>query len=57
MSARVVLICFLLLDAPLRAIANAAPNVVTDWSTIVQGVIHNAAAPRSAGTSQILQRW
>ena len=54
MSARVVLICFLFLFAPLRAIANAAPNVVTDWATIVQGVIHNAAAPRSGGTSQIL---
>ena len=54
MSARVVLICFVLLLAPLRTLANAAPNVVTDWATIVQGVIHNAGAPRSAGTSQIL---
>ena len=54
MSPRVVLIFLLLLFAPLRAVANAAPNVVTDWTTIVQGVIHNAAAPRSAGTSQIL---
>lgn len=37
------------------AVASPAPNVVTDWAGIVQQAIHNPpAAPRSAGTSQIL---
>jgi hypothetical protein len=34
--------------------ASAAPNVVTEWAGIVQQAIHNAAAPRSGGTSEIL---
>lgn len=34
--------------------ASAAPNVVTEWAGIVQQAIHTAAAPRSAGTSEIL---
>jgi hypothetical protein len=34
--------------------ATAAPNVVTEWAGIVQQAIHTAAAPRSAGTSEIL---
>lgn len=36
------------------AIADPAPNVVTDWAQIAQQAIHNAGAPRSAGTSEIL---
>ena len=34
--------------------SSGAPNAVTDWAAIVQPAIHNAAAPRSAGTSQVL---
>ena len=53
MRVRSVLICFLLLAGPARASANM-PNVVTDWATIVQQSIHNATAPRSAGTAEVL---
>ena len=49
----VFLVVFLLAGA-LRASANPAPNAVTDWALIVQQSIHNAGAPRSAGTSEIL---
>lgn len=34
--------------------ASATPNVVIEWAGIVQQAIHSAAAPRSAGTSEIL---
>ena len=54
MSARLAVLCLVLLASPVRAFADAAPNVVTDWVAIVQHAIHNAAAPRSGGTSQIL---
>ena len=55
MSARTILLGVALLASPLRAAATTpAPNVVTDWSAIVQQSIHNATAPRSAGTSEIL---
>ena len=40
--------------APARAMAQGAPNAVTEWALVVQQAIHNASAPRSAGTSQIL---
>jgi hypothetical protein len=42
------------LAAPARAVADPAPNVVTEWAGIVQQAIHNASTPRSAGTSLIL---
>jgi hypothetical protein len=54
MKLRSVLLCFVLLAGALRASANTAPNAVTDWALIVQQSIHNAGAPRSAGTSEIL---
>jgi hypothetical protein len=55
MNARTFLVGFVLLLSPLRAHAAAAANVVTDWAAIVQQAIHNPpAAPRSAGTSEIL---
>jgi hypothetical protein len=54
MSMRLVLIGILLLAGPYRASADTAPNVVTYWATVVQQAIHNAGAPRSAGTSQML---
>ena len=54
MSARSMLLGLALLATPLRAAATPAPNVITDWSAIVQQAIHNAGAPRSAGSSQIL---
>ncbi|HTV01941.1 MAG TPA: vanadium-dependent haloperoxidase [Luteitalea sp.] len=54
MRTRSMLIGLAMLASPLRAAATPAPNVVTDWSAIVQQAIHNAGAPRSAGSSQIL---
>ena len=49
------LLIYLLFCAwPLAAAAQPAPNVVTQWAAIVQQSIHNAGAPRSAGSSQVL---
>jgi hypothetical protein len=42
------------LVSPARAIAGPAPNAVIEWAGIVQQAIHGPAAPRSAGTSEIL---
>jgi hypothetical protein len=53
-SIRSVLIALLLVTGPAHVSAADAPNAVTEWATIVQQYIHNATAPRSAGTSQIL---
>ena len=53
MSVRTVFICSLLLAGPVRASAQA-PNVVTDWSTIIQQAIHSPSAPRSAGSAEVL---
>jgi hypothetical protein len=36
------------------ATRSVAPNAVTDWAVIVQRTIHNPAAPRPPGSSQIL---
>jgi hypothetical protein len=44
----------LLLCGAVRASADTPPNVVIYWATVVQQSIHNASAPRSAGTSQVL---
>jgi hypothetical protein len=49
-----VLICLLTTALAPQASANPAHNVVTEWATHVQQSIHNAGAPRSAGTSQVL---
>jgi hypothetical protein len=58
MSVRSAAVCLFLLAGPLSAFANQpvdeAPNVVTDWAAIVQPAIHNANAPRSGGTAQVL---
>jgi hypothetical protein len=54
MFVRSLLIAIGVLAAPLGAAAQPAPNVVTQWATIVQQSIHNATAPRSAGTSEVL---
>ena len=54
MKLRSVLLCFFFLAGGLRASADPAPNAITDWALIVQQSIHNAGAPRSAGTSEIL---
>ena len=55
MNTRLIALLFcLLLAGPHRLWAGPAPNPVTDWATLVQSSIHNAAAPRSAGTSQVL---
>ena len=54
MASRVSLCLLALLACPLGAAAQPAPNVVTQWAEIVQQSIHNAGAPRSAGTSQVL---
>ena len=53
MRARQLLFCLLLLASPYRASAQT-PNSVIHWAGVVQQSIHNAAAPRSAGTSEIL---
>ena len=49
-----VLFSSVLLVSPVPAFADGTSNAATDWSVIVQQAIHNATAPRSAGTSQIL---
>jgi len=54
MRARQLLCGLLLFAAPYRASAQTQPNPVIHWANIVQQSIHNAAAPRSAGTSEIL---
>jgi hypothetical protein len=54
MSRHAVLLCFLLLAAPASSSASHGSNPVTDWAAIVQQAIHNAEAPRSPGTSQVL---
>ena len=52
MTLRALVLSALAVAGP--AHATAAPNVVTEWAGIVQQAIHTAAAPRSAGTSEIL---
>jgi hypothetical protein len=37
--------------------AKKRPNAVTDWAAIVQPAIHNAGAPRSGGTAQLLHTY
>jgi hypothetical protein len=54
MRPRQLLFCLLLLASPYRASAQTQPNSVIHWAGIVQQSIHNAAAPRSAGTSEVL---
>ena len=54
MAIRLSLCLFALLACPMGAAAQPAPNVVTQWAEIVQQSIHNAGAPRSAGSSQVL---
>ena len=54
MATRLSICLLVLLAIPLRATAQPAPNVVTQWAAIVQQSIHNASAPRSAGSSQVL---
>lgn len=54
MRACSLLITCVLLAGPARISADAAPNAVTDWATIVQPAIHNASAPRPPASSQVL---
>lgn len=54
LDTRTILLGASLSLVPALAFAQAAPNAATDWSMIVQHAIHNASAPRSAGTSEIL---
>jgi hypothetical protein len=49
-----VVICLLGVAGPTRASADPAPNVVTEWATVVQQSIHNPTAVRSAGSAQVL---
>jgi hypothetical protein len=51
---RALVLSAIAVAAPAAASAAPTPNVVTEWAGIVQQAIHNASAPRSAGTSQIL---
>ena len=54
MRACSLLITCVLLAGPARISADAAPNAVTDWATIVQPAIHNASVPRPPASSQVL---
>ena len=54
MRACSLLIICVLLAGPARISADAAPNAVTDWATIVQPAIHNASVPRPPASSQVL---
>src|SRR5688500_1182106 len=54
MRARSVVLCFLLVAGPVTASAETPPNVVSQWAGIVQPAIHSAAAPRAAGSAQVL---
>lgn len=54
MHARSLFLSAALFVSPPSLFADTAPNAVTDWAAIVQPAIHSGAAPRSAGTSQIL---
>ena len=51
---KILALCTVLAVFPTTVMANNSPNVVATWATIVQQSIHNATAPRSAGTSQVL---
>lgn len=55
MVTRLFVFLIVLAAWPPGAAAQPAPNAVTQWAAIVQQSIHNAAAPRSAGSSQVLQ--
>ena len=50
MKIPLILVCILFFAGATRASANTA----IDWALIVQQSIHNAGAPRSAGTSEVL---
>ncbi len=52
MTRQIISALFLVL--PLNAFGGPAPNVVTQWAGIVQHAIHNSAAPRSAGSAEVL---
>ncbi len=54
MTLRTLIFSAVVLASPARAIADPTPNVVIEWAGIVQQAIHGPAAPRSAGTSEIL---
>lgn len=54
MRARKLLFGLLVLASPYRASAQTQPNPVIHWANVVQQSIHNAAAPRSAGSSEVL---
>ena len=55
MKLRTLVVSAVILAGPGQAIAGpAAPNAVVEWAGIVQQAIVSAAAPRSAGTSEIL---
>ena len=54
MTLRTFMFSAVVLASPVRAIAGPAPNAVIEWAGIVQQAITGPAAPRSAGTSEIL---
>ena len=54
MTMRSLLLAVLLSFNIAPAAADTAPNVATQWATVVQQAVHNAAAPRSGGTAQVL---
>jgi len=54
LTVRTLMFSAVVLASPARAIANPVPNAVVEWAGIVQQAITGPAAPRSAGTSEIL---
>lgn len=55
MTARSLLLGFVLCATPAQAFAATTPNAVTDWAQIVQPAIHNPpTAPRPAGSAEVL---
>jgi hypothetical protein len=55
MRVRLLFFCLLLVASPYRASAQTtSSNPVIHWAGVVQQSIHNAAAPRSAGASEVL---
>lgn len=47
-------VCLVLCTSPAHADPGEGKNPVIDWSQIVQPAIHNATAPRSGGSAQVL---
>jgi len=54
MKPRSLLLCLLFTAATAPLFADTPHNAVTDWAALVRPAIHSAAAPRPAGSAQVL---